>query len=53
MCAFHHSRQRGSLFEGERDRISCVRFTVNKVVCASELKIQKFRNEDGALIGKS
>ena len=53
MCAFHHSRERDSLFEGERDRISCVRFTANKVVCASELKIQKFRNRDGALIGKS
>ena len=53
MCAFHHLRQRDSLFEGERDRISFVRFTANKVVCASELKIQKFRNRDGALIGKS
>ena len=49
----HHSRQIGILFEGERDRTGCVRFTANKVVCASELKIQKFRNGDGALIGKS
>ena len=52
MCAFHHQRQRGSLFEGERDREGCV-LSWNKMVCASELKIQKFRNEDGALIGKS
>ena len=75
MCAFHHIRQTGILFESqEGERILCVPFTINDkgIVlfegerdrtgvcafhgtkwCASELKIQKFRNRDGALIGKS
>lgn len=75
MCAFHHIRQTGTLFERQGgERILCVPFTINdkgvvflkergigqgvcfswnKMVCASELKIQKFRNRDGALIGKS
>ena len=29
-----------------------MRFTDNKVVCASELKTQKFRNGDGAILLK-
>lgn len=49
----HHSRQIGILFEMEGGgRTVCVRFTDNKVVCASELKTQKFRNGDGAILLK-
>ena len=52
MCAFHHSRQRDSLFEGREDGTGCVRFTANKVVCASKLKTQKFRSFNIEGLGK-
>ena len=52
MCTFHYIRQTGSLFERERDRTGCVRFTANKVVCASKLKTQKFRSFNIEELGK-
>lgn len=42
MCAFHHLRQRDSLFEGERmGQGVCVSRLIKW--CASKLKTQKFR----------
>ena len=49
----HHSRQIGILFEMEGGgRTVCVRFTDNKVVCASELKTQKFQSFNSEEFGK-
>ena len=75
MCAFHHIRQTGTLFERQGgERILCVPFTINDkgvvflkergtgyrvcilrlmISCVRIDKTQKFRNGDGALIGKS
>ena len=37
---------------GRGDRTGCVRFTANKVVCASKLKTQKFRSFNIEGLGK-
>ena len=37
---------------GRGDRTGCVRFTANKVVCASKLKTQKFRSFTIEELGK-
>ena len=37
---------------GRGDRTGCVRFTANKVVCASKLKTQKFRSFNNEELGK-
>lgn len=52
MCAFHHQRQTGSLFDRKRGLGQGVRFTANKVVCASKLKTQKFRSFNIEGLGK-
>ena len=53
MLFTHHSRQIGILFEMEGGgRTGCVRFTANKVVCASKLKTQKFRSFNIEGLGK-
>ena len=37
---------------GREERTGCVRFTANKVVCASKLKTQKFRSFNIEEFGK-
>ena len=46
-----HDKQAFSL-RGRGDRTGCVSFTVNKIVCASKLKTQKFRSFNIEGLGK-
>ena len=50
MCAFHHSRQTGSLFERQGgERTLCVLFMADNFICAGREKHKSFK----ALIMKS
>ena len=43
----------GFSLRGRKDRTGGVRFTVNKIVCASKLKTQKFQSFNNEEFGKS
>ena len=42
----------GFSLRGRKDRTGGVRFTVNKIVCASKLKTQKFQSFNSEEFGK-